>query len=258
MAMVRKQKAVIQLMVIGCIGGWLEGACINSSDGILMGLIHHNSLKAMLVGILSCTILAFPWNLSMDRRGWWATGIFFGVLASLFGLLGYFLIWPYEGHGRTGVYKTVLALVASYPEHIFGIGGLLGLGASSWIRPTQSHERLRMDFILPVFIVGGLLGLTISLYKVDVQEVQQDPRDVELEKECCSIAYQAFVEKVGVSYASFEAMRYCRDKLGPQVTCIVVDDCLEQCAVIRKNCAVEDKVCKDTYYKCILACPAPK
>ena len=56
MSMVRKRKALIQLMVIGCIGGWLQGACINSTEGVLLGLIHKNAFRGMIVGIISCAI----------------------------------------------------------------------------------------------------------------------------------------------------------------------------------------------------------
>ena len=163
-------------------------------------------------------------------------------------MVSYFLIWPYDAHGRGAVHKTVLAILASYPVPIFGIGGLLGLGASSWIRPTQSHERLWIDFVLPIFIAGGLFGIVSSMQKGE--KVEEPPADIQT-LECCSVAYQAFVKKVGVSYAIFEAEKYCEAK------CTMVVNCLDRCVGIRKSCAEENKACKDAYRRCVLACPPP-
>jgi hypothetical protein len=249
MSMTRKRVVLIQLMIIGAIGGWLAGACVNSSEGVLLGLMHINSFKGMLVGLLACAILMFPWEYSLHRKTWWASGIFFGVLASLFAVLGFFLMWPYEAHGRTDVHKTVLAILASYPYQIFGIGALLGLGGSSWVRPTQIHERMWIDIILPLLIAVGLLTILISM-QPKIEESTENTEDL-YALECCSKAYQAFVKKVGVSYAIFEAEKYC------EVKCTSVVSCLDQCGVLRKNCATVDRACKDAYRACVLACPPP-
>ena len=69
--------------------------------------------------------------------------------------------------------------------------------------------------------------------------------------ECCSKAYQAFVKKVGVSYAIFEAENYC------EVKCTEVVSCLDKCGDLRRNCATVDRACKDAYRACVLACPPP-
>ena len=42
---------------------------------------------------------------------------------------------------------------------VFGIGGLIGVFTSSWIRPTQDGEHLWVDWILPFVILGGLFSI---------------------------------------------------------------------------------------------------
>ena len=97
--MIRIRKALFQLMLIGCIGGWLLAACI-SKDGILLGLVDKNAFRGMIVGTISCGILTKPWVFSMEKKGWLASAVFFGILASFLAIVFYFLIWPYESHGR--------------------------------------------------------------------------------------------------------------------------------------------------------------
>ena len=251
--MIGKRKALMQLMIVGTLGGWLAGACINASEGILAGLIHINAFKGMSVGLVSCVLLMFPWSLSLRQKGWWASGVLFGVLASVLAVTGYFLIWPYEAHGRSAVHKTVLAVVASYPIPVFGIGGLLGLGASTWIRPSLPQDRIWSVFVIPCIVVLGLSGIVWSMQKEEEAPVRADIQTLE----CCFVAYQAFVKKVGVSYAIFEAEKYCQEQLGPQAKCTAVEDCLDSCAHVRKACPEENKACKDAYRKCVLACPPP-
>ena len=186
--MTRKRKALVQLMIVGTLGGWLAGACINASEGILAGLIHRNAFKGMSVGLLSCVLLMIPWSLSLRLKGWWASGVFFGVLASVLAVTGYFLIWPYEAHGRAAVHKTVLAVIASYPVPVFGIGGLLGLGASTWIRPSSAQYRVWSNFVIPIFVLSGLSGIVWSMQKEEEEPVRADIQTLE----CCFVAYQAF------------------------------------------------------------------
>ena len=123
----------------------------------------------------------------------------------------------------------------------------MGLGASSWIRPTKIHERMWIDFVLPILIAGGLYSIVGGMKK---EEIKEEPIDYH-SLECCSIAYQAFVKKVGVSYAIFEAEKYC------QAECTAVIGCLDDCAQIRKKCRIQDKSCKDFYRTCVFGCPPP-
>jgi hypothetical protein len=245
MAMVGKGKALIQLMIIGAIGGWLAGACINADDGLLVALIRWDSARGSLVGLIAFSLLIFPWLFSVRRRCWWSYGLFFGVLAGFLAVLTYFLIWPYEAHGRENIHKTVAAILVSYPLPVFGIGGLMGLGASTWIRPSPEYTRFWSSLILPFMIC---IGVFFILHSSEKEEVQAPPADAQT-LECCAVAYQAFVDKVGVSYAIFEAEKYCSAK------CTNVVDCLNQCASIRALCPIQNKACKDSYRRCVLACP---
>ena len=244
--MIHLPKATVQLVLIGAIGGWLGGVCINASQGLLAGVMSYNALQAALVGTLSTAILAFPWVWTMKRRGWLVTGGIFGIIASLLALVMFFLFWPYDGHGRDAIHKTVLTMIYSYPVPFFGIGSLMGVYASSWIRPTQEGEHLWVDWILPGLILVGLGSIVNNAAppeKAPEKELTAD--DVE----CCKMAYQAFVQKVGVSFAVFEAEKYC------EVKCPIVTSCLDVCMETKDSCTSGETACKDSHRACVLACP---
>ena len=259
--MISIQKASLKLIFLGAIGGWLGGACVNVSDVILDGLVHVNAFKSGLVGAVSNIILAMPWifginyieKQSAQREKpvlRWLSDIIggcFGIVSSVFAVSLFFLFWPYEAHGRVEAYKTVMAIVGTNPGSLFGIGGLVGVYASSWIRPTQEKLFWLMDILLPLAILGGLVGIVSSNIKSAAEPVAVEMS--EEEKECCGLAYQAFVEKVGVSYAIFEAEKYC------EISCPVVSDCVDQCSTAREACGTELRECKDAYRACVLTCP---
>jgi hypothetical protein len=245
--MISSPKAVLQIVLFGAVGGWLGGVCINASGGLIVAAQTAAPLKSALVGVLAFLTLALPWGWSMKQPRWWFLGGAFGVTASILAVLFYFLLWPYEGHGRAGVWKTVLMIVGSYPIPVFGIGGLMGVFTSSWIRPTQDGEHLWVDWVLPFVIFGGLLSIVGT-----VNPLIDDEPQVELtveEKECCALAYRAFVKKVGVSYAIFEAEKYC------EVQCDLVSECLDVCTEEKVACQANDTKCKDDHRECVLACP---
>ena len=245
--MISSPKAVAQIVLFGAIGGWLGGVCINASGGLIVAAQTEAPLKAALVGILAFLTLSLPWGWSMKQRAWWFTGGAFGVTASILAVLFYFLLWPYEGHGRDGVYKTVLMIVASYPIPVFGIGGLMGVFTSSWIRPTQDGEHLWVDWVLPVAILGGLLSIMGTVRPLADNEPK---RELTIEEaQCCGMAYRAFVKKVGVSYAIFEAEKYC------EVQCDLVSECLDVCGEQKNACRSDETTCKDAHRECVLACP---
>ena len=260
--MISNQKAVLKLVLLGAIGGWLGGACVNVSGGILEGLTHVNAFKSGLVGAISNLLLAFPWVLSINyverlsqrlERPFvkWSSDLIgggFGVLSSIFAVGLFFLLWPYEAHGRSGAYKTVMAIIGTNPGSLFGVGGLVGIYASSWIRPTQEELFWWMDILLPLGILGGLVGI-VSANSTETTE----PEVVEMSaegKECCTLAYKAFVEKVGVSYAIFEAEKYC------EIPCPIVSTCVDGCSKNRESCGSERRSCKDDYRACVLSCPS--
>ena len=241
-------RALIQLVLLGAFGGWLGGVCINASGGFITAIQDWAPYKAAFVGLMSTFLIGFPWVWTMRQRAWWLSGGFFGVLASIFAVLLFFLIWPYDGHGRDGVHKTVLTILGSYPIPVFGIGGLTGVFASSWIRPTQEGERLWVDWVLPFAIVGGFVSVVGTVKPLDSQH--ETPVELsEDELECCKLAYRAFVQKVGVSFAVFEAEKYC------EVDCPLVNECLSVCSALKLECSMGDVTCKDQHRACVLACP---
>ncbi len=241
-------KAIAQVVFLGTLGGWLGGVCINASGGFISAIQDLAPYKAALVGMLSTLILSWPWVWSMRKPGWWLSGGVLGVLASVLAVLLFFLLWPYEAHGRESVHKTVLTILGSYPIPVFGIGALTGIFASSFIRPTQDGEHLWVDWVLPVFILGGFASVVGT-----VQPLSQETTTVEQlapeEVECCGMAYQAFVKKVGVSYAIFEAEKYC------EVECPHVTACLDECNGLKETCVGPEVTCKDTHRACVLNCP---
>ena len=260
--MISTQKAVLKLILLGAIGGWLGGACVNASEGILAGLVHINSFKGALVGAIANVVLALPWLLSISSvekisgnlerpiLKWISDfiGGGFGVLASILAVYLFFLFWPYEAHGRSGAYKTMMAIAGTNTGSIFGIGGLVGVYASSWIRPNQEESYWWVDILLPLAILGGLIGIVSSNVKgLEPAEPEMTPDGIE----CCTLAYQAFVKKVGVSYAIFEAEKYC------EIQCPVISDCLHACAEARELCGTDSRDCKDAYRACVLGCPNP-
>ena len=86
-----------------------------------------------------------------------------------------------------------------------------------------------------------------------VQPLDRDEKvSVELsaeDLECCKLAYRAFVQKVGVSFAVFEAEKYCK------VDCPLVNECLSVCSGLKLECSKGDVTCKDQHRACVLACP---
>jgi hypothetical protein len=241
-------KAMLQLLVLGALGGWLGGVCINASGGFISAIQDWAPYKAALVGLMSTLLLGFPWVWTMRQRGWWLSGAVFGVIASILAVLFFFLIWPYDGHGRDGVHKTVLTILGSYPIPVFGIGGLTGIFASSFIRPTQDGEHLWVDWVLPFLIVGGFVSVVGTVQPLEKETVTADQLSAD-ELECCKVAYRAFVKKVGVSFAVFEAEKYC------EVECPLVNECLSTCAALKLECSADEITCKDQHRACVLSCP---
>lgn len=241
-------KAIAQLLLLGAVGGWLGGVCINASGGFVAALQDWASYKAALVGLLSILTLSLPWVWTMKQRAWWFSGGAFGVATSILAVLLYFLLWPYDGHGRTEIHKTVITILGAYPIPVFGIGGLTGVFASSWIRPTQDGEHLWVDWVLPFFIAGGFISVigTVQPLKDDSPKVDELSAE---ELECCRMAYRAFVKKVGVSFAVFEAEKYC------EVECPLVNECLSECSTLKDACASDEVTCKDQHRNCVLSCP---
>ena len=241
-------KAIFQIVLLGAFGGWLGGVCINASGGFVSAIQNWAPYKAAWVGFVATLILSYPWVWTMKQRGWWLSGAVFGVVASILAVLFYFLFWPYDGHGREDVHKTVFMILASYPIPVFGIGGLTGIFTSSWIRPTQDGERLWVDLVLPFFIVGGFVSVLGTVQPLEDESVTADSLSPD-ELECCRVAYRAFVKKVGVSFAVFEAEKYC------EVECPLVNECLSACSTLKNACASDDVTCKDQHRSCVLSCP---
>ena len=258
--MISTPKAIVQILVLGFLGGWLGGVCINASDGILAAMQSITPLKAALVGLLSTLSLSIPWAVLqhmifvlfpkiriMRKPYWWLSGAMFGVMASVMAVLYYFLLWPYDGHGRMGIHKTVVTIVGVYPIPVFGIGGLTGIFASSWIRPTQEGEQFWLDWLLPLAILAGMFSIlgTVAPLENDEPEQQLSPEEIQ----CCQMAFQAFVKKVGVSYAVFETEKYC------EVECPLVNECLDRCNTFKETCSLDEGVCKSQHRECVLSCP---
>jgi hypothetical protein len=110
----------------------------------------------------------------------------------------------------------------------------------------QEQSNTLIDIVLPVIILGGLIGIVGENTKgMNVEEVVVTPES----RECCSVAYQAFVGKVGVSYAIFEAEKYCDNR------CPMVSECIDTCEIRKKDCASNDRGCKDKYRECVQNCP---
>ena len=240
-------KAILQLVILGALGGWLGGVCVNASGGFMTAIQSIAPLKAALVGLLSTLFLSWPWVWSMRKRAWWFTGGGFGVVASIIAVILFFLIWPYDAHGRVGWYKTVLTIIGSYPIPVFGIGGLTGVFASSWIRPTQDGEHLWVDWVLPVLILGGLVSVVGTVQPLTDSKPKKELTEAELT--CCTMAYRAFVKKVGVSFAVFEAEKYC------EVECPLVNECLSECSLLKDACRSDEVTCKEEHRECVLSCP---
>jgi len=258
--MISTQKAVLKLILLGALGGWLGGACVNASGDLLKGLVHVNALKGMLAGSLTHIFLAIPWIFSINsfeklsvrferpilKWGSEFLGAGFGVIGSILTVYLFFLFWPYEAHGRYGAYKTVIAIVGTSSLAIVGVGGLVGVYASSWIRPKQEQSNTLIDIGFPVMILGGLIGIVgTNTRGMETEEIVITPES----RECCSVAYQAFVGKVGVSYAVFEAEKYCDNR------CPLVSECIDTCEVQKNDCSSNDKNCKDSYRECVQNCP---
>ena len=241
-------KALIQLVLLGAFGGWLGGVCINASGGFITAIQDWAPYKAALVGLMSTLLLGLPWVWTMKQRGWWLSGAIFGVLASIVAVLFFFLIWPYDGHGREGVHKTVVTILGSYPIPVFGIGGLTGIFASSFIRPTQDGEHVWVDWVLPVLILSGFASVVGTVQPLEKETTTADQLSAD-ELECCKLAYRAFVKKVGVSFAVFEAEKYC------EVECPLVNECLDACAGLKLECNADEVTCKDQHRACVLSCP---
>ena len=236
---------IAKLIVLGAIGGWLGGVCINTLGTLIAGLTNINSLKGSLVGIVSMMILSIPWGWSINSKDWWFWGGNYGYLCSILTVLLYFLIWPYDGHGRGDIHKTVLAIVAAYPLPVFGIGGLTGVYASAWLRP-QKPESLLFRIAFPLVILGGLATIIGASMP---EEVKPKPKASPEQLECCKLAYQAFVEKVGVSYAIYKAEEYC------ETQCEEVNNCLNHCMDTKEQCSKDANQCKEEHRACVLSCP---
>lgn len=241
-------KALVQLILLGAFGGWLGGVCINASGGFITAIQDWAPYKAALVGLMSTLLLGFPWVWTMKQRGWWLSGAIFGVCASILAVLFFFLIWPYDGHGREGIHKTVLTILGAYPIPVFGIGGLTGIFASSFIRPTQDGEHVWVDWVLPLLILGGFASVVGTVQPLEKETTTADQLSAD-ELECCKLAYRAFVKKVGVSFAVFEAEKYC------EVECPLVNECLDVCSALKLECDSDEVTCKDQHRACVLSCP---
>ena len=151
--MLTTPKAIGQIILLGALGGWLGGVCINITDdpvGLVPTMLSESPMRAGLVGLLSTLSLSLIWSVLQHivfmvvpkkrlsyNPYWWVSGAMFGILASVVAVLYFFLLWPYDGHGRMGMHKTVVTILGVYPIPVFGIGGLTGIFAASWIRPTQ-------------------------------------------------------------------------------------------------------------------------
>ena len=235
----------------------------NASDGILSGLIHANALKGALVGAIVHLILSLPWvfsirsvekisgNLEKQILKWNQIKLEGEIILSSIPAVLVFLFWPYEAHGRSGAYKTVMAIIEQIRVRVWNqwitrnVCLFLDLTASREIFMVERH---RIAIVYPKWSCGESVGS--NLKEIDSSE---DSKMTPEAIECCSLAYQAFVKKVGVSYAIFEAEQYC------EVECPIISDCLDVCDKTREACRADGRTCKDAYRKnCVLSCPNPE
>ena len=113
-------RETILITVLCAVSGWLGGAA-SARGSFFDALLGVDSLKWMLVLSFVGLVVSKPWRLGAHSKYWLVWGLLAGLSSGLLSLVTYFLIWPYEGHGRERVFTTVVAMLVSYPALFIGL-----------------------------------------------------------------------------------------------------------------------------------------
>ena len=131
-------RETILITVLCAVSGWLGGAA-SARGSFFDALLGVDSLKWMLVLSFVGLVASKPWRLGAHSKYWLVWGILSGLSSGLLSLVTYFLIWPYEGHGRERVFTTVVAMLVSYPALFIGLACCIGCVVNAIIR-DQEHR----------------------------------------------------------------------------------------------------------------------
>ena len=134
-------KKTILITVLCALSGWLGGAA-SARGSFFDALLGADSLKWMIVLSLIGLIASKPWRLGAHSKYWFIWGVLAGLSSGLLSLVTYFLIWPYDGHGRERVFTTVAAMLVSYPALFIGLACCIGCVVNAIIR-DQEHRAVR-------------------------------------------------------------------------------------------------------------------
>lgn len=245
----------MQVLLIFSIGGWFAGVCVEASNvdqSIWSAFVHPTSFRTALaacVGGFFCAIL-IAWS-ARGRFAWlWAIGLAPVLMVTI--SLTYFIFWPYDGHGRDGVHKTVVVLLGAYWFRLLPVAIAATTTAVGAIRAFW-HDRGWRSSIGYLSVSGACLVLVSGMLAM-VERENDHPVSTPYSRQCCEAAYKVFVKKVGVSYAIHESEMYC------EAPCPEISVCLEHCMETKERCLqeshqVEDS-CKQEHRECTWSCPS--
>ena len=245
---------IMQALLIFSIGGWFAGVCVeasNADSSIFAAFVSPTSFQAALAACLGgsfCAVL-----MAWTARGKWAW-LWSIVLAPVLMIsisLTYFFLWPYDGHGRTGVHKTVMILLGTYWYRLLPVAIAVTTTTVAAIRAFWHDKGWRSS--TGYLGVSAMCLLSVSVMLSMVERHRAQPESTPYSKQCCEAAYQVFVKKVGVSYAIHESEMYC------EAPCTEISACLESCMQIKEDCLQEshqeDDACKQGHRECTWSCP---
>ena len=135
------RKETILITVFCALSGWLGGAA-SARGSFFDALLGVDSLKWMLVLMFIGLITSKPWRLGAHSKYWFIWGVLAGLSSGFLSLVTYFMIWPYDGHGRERVFTTVAAMLVSYPALFIGLACCIGCVVNAIIR-DQEHRAVR-------------------------------------------------------------------------------------------------------------------
>lgn len=246
---------VIQALLIFTLGGWIAGVCVEAADAdqtILAAIFDKTAFQTAFSAAIGGSICALI--LAWFSRGPWAWPCAIGIAPVLmvFVCVTYFLLWPYDGHGRSGLHKTVMAFLAAYWLRLLPISIAVTTSTVGVLRSFGGDRSWKNSFGFWGVAIFSLIVSSLMVVMVDRDNGEVD--STPFSRSCCSTAYGVFVKKVGVSYAIHQSEMYC------EASCPEISDCLDQCMLKKEGCLqdrhLEEEACKQAHRDCTWSCPS--
>ena len=252
-------KSILPVWFLITISGWLAGVFVSATEVDVRlfdaFFLSSNALTLLPSAIFGLVYSFLNYKFSKLRFPWfWALAL--GLFSNAAIQWVYFLIWPHV-HGRSGAYKTVIAVTATYAWILIPFSITVAFLAMYQQRRKEADGKLFLRFFSVPMIVAAGVCIWMSLQPKPV-EIQSLDTVNETSRTCCGQIFKALLDKQyntknGLIATLIRTEQICES------SCPMLSECVQACRNRIKACKeAEDKeTCRKRNTECLYSCSIP-